>query len=57
MPKTDFEAIVASPYGFAEFAMAGQPIRKGLIREIQYNHAKATASIKLLTNKATIDVT
>ncbi len=57
MPKTDFEAIVASPYGFAEFAMAGQPLRKGLIREIQYNHAKATASIKLLTNKATIDVT
>jgi hypothetical protein len=57
MPKNDFEAIVASPYGFAQFAMAGQPLRKGLIREIQYNHARATASVKLLTNKATIDVT
>lgn len=57
MPKNDFEAIVASPYGYAEFGMAGQPLRRGLIKEITYNHAKATASVKLLTNKATIDVT
>lgn len=57
LTKSEFESIIASPYGYAEFSMAGQLPRKGLIREIQYNHAKATASVKLLTNKATIDVT
>ena len=53
----DWQTILNSPRGLIYFAMEGQPYRKGWIKELIYDHVKGTAKFRLLTNKATIDVT
>lgn len=57
LTKNDFEYIIASPYGFVLFSQDGQSLRRGLIKELVYNHVKGIASLKLITNKNTIDAT
>jgi hypothetical protein len=55
LSKSQFDTIIANPYGFVEFSQNGQDPRKGLIKELAYNHITSTASVKLITNKSTIN--
>lgn len=55
LSKDDYENIIANPYGYVVFAQNGQSPRKGFIKELTYNHPKSLASVKIITNKSTID--
>lgn len=51
--KTQFETILNDSSGLVTFAMNGKPLRKAWIKEIMFEHSKATARIKLITDKTT----
>lgn len=57
LTQAEYESIIASPYGFVRFAMTGQQYRKGYLKELQYDHITGIASVKVITNKSTINAT
>lgn len=49
MCQSDFDTIMANTVGTVQFNMSGQPLRKGWINELTYNHQQGLATIKLIS--------
>jgi len=57
LTQTEWRSIVDNPTSMIKFAMNGQEARQGWVKELIYDHVKGTGKFRLLTSKATIDVT
>ena len=49
MCQDDFDIIMANTVGTVQFNMSGQPVRRGWISELTFNHTRGVASIKLIS--------
>lgn len=49
MCQDDFDIIMANTVGTVQFNMSGQPLRRGWISELTYNHTRGVATIKLIS--------
>jgi hypothetical protein len=49
MCQDDFDIIMANTVGTVQFNMSGQPVRRGWISELTFNHTRGVATIKLIS--------
>ena len=49
MCQDDFNIIMANTVGTVQFNMSGQPLRRGWISELTFNHTRGVATIKLIS--------
>lgn len=49
MCQDDFDIIMANTVGTVQFNMSGQPLRRGWISELTFNHTRGVATIKLIS--------